>query len=65
MSQPQQDPQTLREVGIFLTNLKEDIDDIKTEVDEIKSALSKMMGVVFTAIIGPIIVGIIIAAVLR
>lgn len=58
-------PQTFREVGIFLRAISRDINEIKEEVDGIKKSVSKLLGVVFTAIIGPIIVAIIVASILR
>jgi tetrahydromethanopterin S-methyltransferase subunit G len=58
-------PETFREVGIFLRGLKGDIEEVKSEVDDIKKAVSRLMGIIFTAIIGPIIVAIIVASVLK
>lgn len=70
---PDEDPpRTFREVGIFLSQLKtslkelkeEDLLEIKEEVEAIKKLMHQLMGVVFTALIGPILVGIILAYVI-
>ena len=62
---PDDNPRTFREVALLLKNIKGQVDAVKQEVDEIKKAVSRLMGIVFTAVIGPIIVAIIIAYVIK
>jgi hypothetical protein len=58
-------PQTFREVGIFLRSINRNISELKEEVDGIKRSVSKLAGLIFTAIIGPLIVAIIVAYILK
>lgn len=65
MSRDDEAPETFREVGIFLKNMKEDIKELKDEIDDVKNSISKMMGIVFTALIAPILVGIVLVFVVK
>lgn len=57
-------PETFREVGIYLRDIKRDQTEIRTEMSKMKEGQSKLLTLIFTAIIAPIIVGIIVGYVL-
>lgn len=58
-------PRNIREVNYVLNSIKEDLSELKEDVEEIQKSVVKLMGIVFTAIIGPIIVGIILTFVVK
>jgi hypothetical protein len=63
------EPRNFREVAIFYRQLRdaiktlkeEDLKEVKDELEAIKASLKRLVGIIFTAIIGPVIVAIIIA----